>query len=423
MPKIRIKNFGPIKEGCVENGGWIEVKKVTVFIGNQGSGKSTVAKVLSTLLWLEKAINRGDFNHKWSFEAFENLFLYQSLKDYLRDDTFIEFIGDLYSISYDKVNHQFPVVAKVENGNYVVPKIMYVPSERNFLSVVKNATGVRGLPEPLFEFAEELQKAQKEYDKKVWLPINQVEYQYDKIKNESYLIGKDFRLNLLHASSGFQSLVPLFLVSLNLSWVIDNKFGFDAGNISPQQSVRMNDEIAHIILNSQLEDSEKIKETNKVKEKFQNRAFINIVEEPELNLFPSSQKGILESLLAFSNRNKNNKLIFTTHSPYLINFLSLAIQGKEVKDRILDAQDKVSTDDSKILSNLTALKIRLGNIVHIDSFVDASNVAIYQFDDHRGSVSILPNPEGIPSDNNYLNQFIAHGNKLFDQLLEIEEEL
>ena len=56
MSKIRIKNFGPIKEGFQENNGWIDIKKVTLFIGNQGSGKSTVAKLISTFTWLEKSL-------------------------------------------------------------------------------------------------------------------------------------------------------------------------------------------------------------------------------------------------------------------------------------------------------------------------------------------------------------------------------
>ncbi len=62
MSKIRIKNFGPIKEGFTETlpdgtvSEWMDVKKVTVFIGNQGSGKSTVAKLISTLSWIEKAL-------------------------------------------------------------------------------------------------------------------------------------------------------------------------------------------------------------------------------------------------------------------------------------------------------------------------------------------------------------------------------
>ncbi len=65
MSRIKIKNFGPIKEGCQDNNGWIDVKKVTVFVGNQGSGKSTVAKLISTCTWIEKALVRGDCKKKW----------------------------------------------------------------------------------------------------------------------------------------------------------------------------------------------------------------------------------------------------------------------------------------------------------------------------------------------------------------------
>ena len=56
MSRIRIKNFGPIKEGFQENNGWVDIKKVTLFIGNQGSGKSTIAKLISTFTWLEKSL-------------------------------------------------------------------------------------------------------------------------------------------------------------------------------------------------------------------------------------------------------------------------------------------------------------------------------------------------------------------------------
>ena len=70
MSKIRIKNFGPIKEGFKETlpdgsvNDWLDVKKVTVFIGNQGSGKSTVAKLISTLTWIEKVLHRKDLTSK-----------------------------------------------------------------------------------------------------------------------------------------------------------------------------------------------------------------------------------------------------------------------------------------------------------------------------------------------------------------------
>jgi len=65
MSRIKIRNFGPIKNGFEAYEGWIDIKKVTCFIGNQGSGKSTVAKLISTFTWIEKALVRGDYNKKW----------------------------------------------------------------------------------------------------------------------------------------------------------------------------------------------------------------------------------------------------------------------------------------------------------------------------------------------------------------------
>ena len=61
MPQLRIKNFGPIKNGFTENNGFMEISPVTVICGNQATGKSTIAKLYSTFTWLEKALQRGDF--------------------------------------------------------------------------------------------------------------------------------------------------------------------------------------------------------------------------------------------------------------------------------------------------------------------------------------------------------------------------
>ncbi|MBO4372301.1 MAG: AAA family ATPase, partial [Bacteroidales bacterium] len=53
---------------------------------------------------------------------------------------------------------------------------------------------------------------------------------------------------------------------------------------------------------------------------------LNIIEEPEQNLFPSSQRKMLNALLEFNNSVEENQLIITTHSPYIINYLMLAIK-------------------------------------------------------------------------------------------------
>ena len=61
--KLSIKNFGPITSGFVKEE-FMEIADFTMIIGPQGSGKSTIAKVLSTLMWIEKALVRGDFTEK-----------------------------------------------------------------------------------------------------------------------------------------------------------------------------------------------------------------------------------------------------------------------------------------------------------------------------------------------------------------------
>lgn len=409
MSKIKIKNFGPIKEGFKDADGdeWMDVKKVTVFTGNQGSGKSTVAKVISTMTWMEKAINRGDIPEPKSINDFQQHFKYQNLQGYFTEATTIEYYGDCYNILFGTKESKYPIVTKTNAVKYIVPKISYVPAERNFLSVIKNATGVRGLPETLFDFAEELKLGQNELDDEVPLPINGVSYRYDEASNSSYIIGKDFNVNLLVASSGFQSLVPLFIVSSTLAKNIQNSFIINPSNINVTQSIRLNEEITKIMLDVSKPDNAKILLVNQVKEKFHNKCFINIVEEPEQNLFPSSQHEILNSLLDFNNMNDGNKLIMTTHSPYLINYLTLAVKAGALKQKILNDNE---------------LKNRLNSIVPLSSTINPNDLAIYELEEEYGVIKKLEEYNGLPSDENELNEKLGESNELFARLLEIQQD-
>jgi predicted ATPase len=406
MSKIRIKNFGPIKEGFQENDGWIDVKKVTVFIGNQGSGKSTVAKVIATLTWLEKAINRGDYPPSGSFYDFVRHFDHQGLRGYFKLDTIIDYKGDLFSIYYNPDKERWPIFEKNKQSNYIVPQIMYVPDSRNFLSVITNATGVRGLPIPLFQFAAELKRWQTDTGgQEIPLPINGVNYKYEAESDSSFIIGKDFRVNLLAASSGFQSLVPLFLTSSSLARITKSGYEISPANISVDQSIRMNNEISTIMLDNQITGEEKLKRVEDVKAKFQNKAFINIVEEPEQNLFPTSQRQMLNSLLEFNNMSQGNKLIMTTHSPYIISYLTLAVEANKLKP-------KVNSDD---------LKAKLNEIVPLVSTVDGNDLVVYQLDEKNGTIEKLKAYKGLPSDENYLNESLAESNDEFSKLLDLED--
>lgn len=46
----------------------------------------------------------------------------------------------------------------------------------------------------------------------------------------------------------------------------------------------------------------------------------------------SSQRNMLNSLLRYNNLSEGSKLVITTHSPYIINCLTLGIKAKMVLD-------------------------------------------------------------------------------------------
>ena len=413
MSKIRIKNFGPIKEGFFSDDGWIDVRKVTVFIGDQGSGKSTVAKLISTFAWIEKALVRGDYSEKW-FERkkrFKKQFLgYHRLENYLsegNEKSVIEYRGDVYAIKYE--NEEL-VINKIPGGPYMLPQIMYVPAERNFISYVKEARELKLSSDSLKEFLVEYEHAKREVKGFVELPVVNAGIEYDRLNEIINLKGDGYKIRLAEASSGFQSLVPLYLVSRYLSASVQRQGENNKEPMSTEEMMRYTDEAEKIIENEDLTEEQRRAALSVLSSKFNKTSFINIVEEPEQNLYPFSQWKLLQSLLEFNNLNSDNQLIMTTHSPYVINYLSIVIQGYEL-GRKIESSEKADV-----------LREKLNSVVSEKSLVSSEDVAIYELD-AQGRISSLPDFEGIPSDRNLLNAVLEKGNMIFDALLEIEEEL
>jgi predicted ATPase len=415
MSRIRIKNFGPIKEGLQTNDGWIDIKKVTTFIGNQGSGKSTVAKLISTFTWIEKALVRGDYSKKW-FERknkLKNQYLsYHRLENYLKvngsDNAVIEYEGDAFWIAYENQNL---IIKEVENKEYPLPQIMYVPAERNFITYVKTPKELKLASESLKEFLTEFDNAKNEMKGLENLPINGVDVEYDKLNDTLNLKGEGYKVKLTDASSGFQSLVPLFLVSGYLSNSVKKQSETNQESMSSDEMKRFKKGVEDIWNNTSFSDEQRRVALSVLSSKFNKTAFINIVEEPEQNLFPSSQWEILQSLLKFNAIKKGNKLIMTTHSPYIINYLSIAIQAEYLEAKIMN-----SSKEKLLLPQLYKL-------IPKESMVPADSIVIYQLNEKDGTILKLDTIEGIPSDENFLNKTLHESNLLFDSLLEIEQQL
>lgn len=415
MPKIKIKNFGPIKEGFKEIlpdgtvNEWMDVKKVTVFIGNQGSGKSTVAKLISLFMWLEKSTVRGDINDPIINKGFDDLLGFHRIKNYLKENTKIEYEGQSCKITMIKNNGtntpHFSFIT-LDNEKVTQPKIMYVPAERNFLSTISNINKVSDLiVGSLKSYAVEFRNAQNKYSgKPIDLPINNTRVIYDAKDDDIYLLFDDKKLKLSEGSSGFHSIVPLYWVTQHLTEFIKQDEIKLLELLSTDQTIRREKEI-RVLNTEKLEEKALKANEKKINEKYVPKYFVNIVEEPEQNLFPTSQKLLLNSLLAFNNG--SNILVMTTHSPYLINYLTLAVEAHYLKEKVKSEE----------------LENKLKSIVPLDATIAPGELVVYELDETNGTIQLLDSYKGLPSDDNKLNYELGEGNEDFAKLLEIEQKL
>ncbi|GBU27565.1 ATPase AAA [Treponema sp. R8-4-B8] len=415
MPRIKIHNFGPIKTGYKEDDGFLDISRVTVFIGNQGSGKSTVAKLISTFLWMEKTLVRGDFL-KDDFTAnnfIEKRLAHHRLSDeYHKNNPELVYDGEAYHFTFKNGELK---ISKKDAPRYALPQIMYVPAERSIVTSVGNAAKLKNISGALSEFITEYGNAKEAISDSVMLPINGTSAEYDKTHDVIYIRGNNYRIKLTDAASGFQSLVPLYLVSRYLCNSIKS---FKNGeSMSSEEKRRFEKQLEEITRDPNLSDEQKRIARSNLGKSYNKAVFINIVEEPELNLFPGAQKDFLYELLKFNNTIRENetehgnRVIITTHSPYLINFLSVAIYGAALSKKIDSSGEKES------------LKNELLKVVPQGALTSIDDVSIYQLSEVDGSIKKLSSVEGIPSDNNLLNNLIQQGNQEFDKLLKIEETL
>lgn len=211
----------------------------------------------------------------------------------------------------------------------------------------------------------------------------------------------------MEASSGFQSMVPLYLVSLYLSESVKSQASH-AHKMSSDETKRFEAEVANIWNIPNLTDEQRRIALSTLSARFNKSAFINIVEEPEQNLYPESQWMIMKQLLAFNNSLDANRLVVTTHSPYLINSLTIA-----VKTGMLSAYRNIPD----------GVRERLNAVYPIEATIQPDDIAIYEFNESDGTVTVLDTYHALPSDDNFLNRMLDKTNNDFADLLEIQQEL
>lgn len=431
MALLKIKNFGPIKNGYSQNDGFIEIKPVTVICGNQATGKSTIAKVYSTCVWLEKKIDSGELPKTITKTYFKSLLAYHKIETYLKKETEIEYIGEsckvIYSDSGLKINWD-------KKADYIRPKIEYIPAERNFCTSIPNASFLKGLAKDTFDFLSDYMIAAASLKgSKYKLPLNGYEYRYDSKTNTSYVSDKekDYEIDIVNSSSGLQALSPMALTSAYYSQLIadnnsDNaEFSFDQekrwkeGMNKIGNQFNMPDNSLQFLSSALTKYKSKIEGNLSIETEYDrvvfkwltriiNSRFINVVEEPEQNLYPNSQSEILYYLLqCFNNQSYNtnegieNQLLITTHSPYILSYLTISAKAAE------------------LLKDERIPKSEIEKIIPSKASVKGEKIAIYETKSD-GTIELLPPYDNLPSDENELNRILAESNENFSSLLDLE---
>ena len=421
---LKIKNFGPIKEGYNEDDGFMPFSKYVFFCGPQATGKSCVAKLFSTFSWIEKALVRGDYkiDEVTGEETFVvtqdnkvvvsdgkvvtsslNRFVHEfctfhQLQNYFKPETELHYKGTAFEMHY--VNKELSINA-IESLDYLRPQIIYVPAERNLLSVLDNAENVKDLPQSLSSFLSVYSKACKSLKGEIKLPINGFKFFYDNTGKTAYIADETSSVRISEASSGLQSLSPMYIALYYLSQQIQLSPEAAQQKQSNREKEIMENRIAELLKDDTLTPMQRqtlIKQASDVT----NKLLLSIVEEPEQNQYPTSQREVLYKLIDLHN-GENDQLVITTHSPYIINYLALAIKAYD------------------IARQCPAAMAELDKVVPQASMIDGTKVTVYQvYED--GTISLLPKYDEMPSDDNLLNNLLEESNEQFNQLLDIEEE-
>lgn len=333
MRHLIIRNFGPISE--ID----INLKRVNVIIGPQSSGKSTVLKVACFCDWMERQIEISQAPDYYCNPSFfvKNLVTFHKLEGFMQENTYISYANDALSFEYDaqKGNCKFSWGRGNRRWNYKRTKIAYIPSERNLVAAIPNWYQVSMENNNILDFMKEWEFARKTFKNKeniIGLPFA---YKYNTTnKTDNIIMPNGQELNLTNASSGLQSLTPLYIMIKYLT-----------GGFYKEKHIKVED--------SMLRDSlEQIvtKACGAMTKEKQQKIVDNImtpyrtdmyIEEPEAHIFPSTQKDFVYSLVSLLNGKTKHSCVIATHSPYIMTSFNNLIQAGQIAKESDEKAQKV----------------------------------------------------------------------------------
>ncbi|RZJ57255.1 MAG: hypothetical protein EOO55_03800 [Hymenobacter sp.] len=392
--QLIVKNFGPIKDATVD------FKRVTVFIGPTGGGKSTLAKLSaifragdvtlfnnitsitnalvsysmasykndkSRITWRKKSGHSLTIDNKDEIgvrlsdtdtrKDITDKYLQQEYNDFIRNPSIQIILNNSTKKQREDFKRTFIKQFKeshIKSAYQVLfprDKTTYVPAERQIVFALNQlwpalVEGQVDLSSIILKFTQIFLQASASA-KRIEIPFLSASYNYDEVGGHIKI--NDNEIPIPESSSGFQSIIPL-LATIEFIHTKHNK------------------------------------------------SFI--IEEPELNLYPTAQQGLLNWLVEKCTKGDND-LTITTHSPYILSHLNLLLYAYQVAEKHPDRREAVVA------------------IVPEASWINPKEFACYQVE--NGGVQSLVDAELGLIDTNELDGLSGDAADAFDNLIRLSK--
>ena len=351
-------------------------------MGPQSSGKSTIAKIISFCQWTEKRyLLDGEFN----YDVREQLLDFHRLSDnYFYENSSFTYETDFITITYKGKKLKKSIRKKQTSKIYKKSKNIYIPSERNFVSVIPNLSKYKETNDNIMSFVYDWFTAKRIFNNNNLLPVLNLGIQfYNKSENDNdvLLLSNKREILLREGSSGLQSIIPLIVIIEHLTdYIYTNNI---SNSVEEKDSLKnfLLKNITEILDLSKFKDAEDVK-SYKLDEKdmkklilsYQRARFLEsynstnfIIEEPEQNLFPTTQRDLINYLFDKMNDERNHSLILTTHSPYILYSINNCLMGYNVKDKIdTDIETDIINKKSWINPDFVSIwQVQNGQVVSV----------------------------------------------------------
>lgn len=386
--RLVIKNFGPIKSVDLELG------KMTILIGEQATGKSTIAKVLAVCRYFSYIIDdseslidyRTNFSRialiDWGLDGFEKVdtIIQYKNEDYeveikhhlnpLLNENRLDSFTDVFLIpkiiahskKFKKLLEEYNKLKPTKKSNlginsdwhiphsFLVTEVksvmnnpFFFPTERGLQSIFSiGKRGIENLNNRLYEQLAAINGITTNFKKETEIKLLGIHYKYENGQSFFKKRGSEEYYKLSQGASGFQSSIPIILAI------------------------------------------EYYTEIEKRKRTF-------IIEEPEISLFPKTQKKLIEFFVENINVNGHSFLL-PTHSPYFLSAVTdLLIAYRKGQKNPVEVEKIVKKESWLNPQDFSAYELRNGEAFDVfdkemglisDNIIDeASNEMEEEFDE------------------------------------------